>query len=104
MIDRKIEIVKYRISSAKETLDDAKILAQNKKWNSSINRLYYAVTALLLDANINPSSHNGVKSKFSENFILTQKISKEFEKIIRNYLLGAKKEIMTTSLILTEKR
>ena len=85
MIDQKIEIVKYRISRAKETLDDAKILAQNKKWNSSINRLYYAayyaVTALLLNKDINPSSHNGVKAKFSENFILTQKIPKELGKI-----------------------
>ena len=85
MIDQKIEIVKYRIFRAKETLDDAKILVQNKKWNSSINRLYYAayyaVTALLLNADINPLSHNGVKAKFSENFILTQKIPKELGKI-----------------------
>lgn len=83
-LERK-EIISYRISRAKETLDDAKILAQNKKWNSSINRLYYAayysVTALLLDSEINPSSHNGVKAKFSENFILTQKIPKELGKM-----------------------
>lgn len=83
-LDKK-EVIAYRISRAKETLDDAQILAHNKKWNSSINRLYYAayyaVTALLLDAEINPSSHNGVKAKFSENFILTQKIPKELGKI-----------------------
>ena len=63
-LDKK-EIFAYRISRAKETLEDAEIRAQNKKWNSSINRLYYAayyaVTALLLNADINPSSHNGVK-------------------------------------------
>jgi len=80
MSDQKIEIVKYRISRAKETLDDAKILAQNKKWNSSINRLYYAayyaVSALLLNADINPSSHNGVKAKFSEILFLLKRFLK----------------------------
>ena len=29
-------------SRAKDTLDDARILAEKHKWNSTINRLYYA--------------------------------------------------------------
>ncbi len=81
----KADIIRYRISRAKETLDDARILAQNQKWNSAINRLYYAafyaVTALLLKENINASSHNGTKSKFSEHFILTNKLSKNLGKM-----------------------
>lgn len=34
--------IKHRIERAWDTLDDARILAANKKWNSAINRLYYA--------------------------------------------------------------
>ena len=49
----KEELINYRISRAKDTLDDAQILADKGKWNSAINRLYYAayyaVIALLLD-------------------------------------------------------
>lgn len=37
--------------------------------------------ALLLDSNLKPTTHNGVKSNFSEYFIKTDKIPKEFGKI-----------------------
>ena len=54
MKDNTKELVNYRISRAKETLDDASILAEREKWNSTINRLYYAayyaVMSLLLDS------------------------------------------------------
>jgi len=36
------ELIQYRISKAKDTYDDAKLLFENKKWNSAINRLYYS--------------------------------------------------------------
>ena len=81
----KADIIIYRLSRARETLDDAKILAHNEKWNSSINRLYYAafyaVSALLLKENINASSHNGTKSKFSEHFIITGKLSQDYGRV-----------------------
>jgi hypothetical protein len=38
----KRDIVKYRLARAWETLDDARILSENEKWNSTINRLYYS--------------------------------------------------------------
>ncbi|HOS16635.1 MAG TPA: HEPN domain-containing protein [Bacteroidales bacterium] len=60
-------------------------LADNEKWNSCINRLYYstyyAIIALLLHVDLKPSTHNGVKSNFSEFFIKTGKIDKEYGKI-----------------------
>lgn len=81
----KSELINYRLFRAKDTLEDAKLLAEKNRWNSSINRLYYAayyaVSALLLDADISAATHNGIKSKFSEHFILTGKISKESGKI-----------------------
>lgn len=66
---------------ARDTLDDARILADKNKWNSAINRLYYAsyyaVMALLLDSDLKPTTHNGAKANFSEYFISTNKISKD---------------------------
>lgn len=72
MTGSKEDLIEYRLFRAKDTLDDAKILAEKNKWNSAINRLYYAsyyaVTALLLNADLKPSTHNGVKSNFTEHF------------------------------------
>lgn len=81
----KKDLINYRLLRAKDTFDDAQILAERNKWNSTINRLYYsvyyAVMALLLDSDLNPATHNGAKSNFSEHFILTNKIPKDFGKI-----------------------
>ncbi len=85
MSGTKEDLIKYRIARAKDTLDDARILAEKEKWNSTINRLYYAayyaVIALLLRDDLKPTTHNGAKSNFSEYFIKTGKIDKELGKI-----------------------
>ncbi|MEO8151171.1 MAG: HEPN domain-containing protein [Bacteroidia bacterium] len=89
------ELVNYRLHRAKETLDDARILSERRKWNSAINRLYYAafyaVTALLMADNINPLSHNGAKVKFSENYIKTGKVPKEYGKMYSQLFLWRQK-------------
>ena len=65
------DIVQYRLARARDTYDDAKILAENNKWNSTINRLYYsayyAVMALLIKHEINPTTHNGAKTNFTQH-------------------------------------
>lgn len=85
MTGSKKDLIQYRLHRAKDTYADAELLADSERWNSAINRLYYsayyAVTALLLDPDLNSTTHNGAKSKFSESFIKTRKISKEFGKI-----------------------
>jgi uncharacterized protein (UPF0332 family) len=79
------DLIKYRLSRAKDTFEDAQILAERNKWNSTINRLYYsayyAVMALLLNSDLKPTTHNGAKSCFSEYFILTNIIPKDLGKI-----------------------
>jgi len=81
----KRDLIIYRLARARDTFEDAQILAEKSKWNSSINRLYYsayyAVMALLLDSDLKPTTHNGAKSNFSEYFIKTEKIPKEYGKI-----------------------
>ncbi|MFO8022873.1 MAG: HEPN domain-containing protein [Perlabentimonas sp.] len=78
------DLVRYRIVRAKETLEDAKLLIESKRWNSAINRLYYSafyvVIALLLNENYKTTTHNGVKSIFSEQFVKKNIISQELGK------------------------
>ncbi len=84
MTGEKGDLVKYRLERAKETLEDAQLLIESKRWNSAINRLYYSafytVIALLLNENFKTTTHNGVKSIFSEQFIKKNIISQEFGK------------------------
>jgi len=75
----KKDLIRYRLNRARDTFDDARILADKEKWNSTINRLYYsayyAVIALLLDSDLKPTTHNGTKSYFSEYFIKKGQVS-----------------------------
>ena len=70
------QYIEYRINRAKETFQDAEYLAENKRWNSCINRLYYACfyacIAALLKKGVESKTHNGVKSQFSKTFIKTK--------------------------------
>ncbi len=85
MTGSKKELIRYRIARAKDTYDDALILADKEKWNSAINRLYYSayyiVMALLLSADLKPTTHNGSKSNFSEYFIKKGILPKEYGKM-----------------------
>ena len=84
MSNSKSDLIKYRLNRAIETFEDANILANEKRWNSAINRLYYAayyaVSALLLNKGLQPTTHTGAKSNFSEHFVKTGIISKELGK------------------------
>jgi len=85
MTGTKNDLINYRITRAKDTYDDALILSEREKWNSTINRLYYAtyyaLMALLLDSDLKPTTHNGAKSNFSEYFIKTGKIDSKYGKM-----------------------
>lgn len=36
------DLVLYRMARAQETLEDARILANARRWNACVNQLYYA--------------------------------------------------------------
>ena len=59
-IENKNEYIKYRFQRAEESLEDALIMIENKRWNTAINRLYYscfyAMLALLLNNDIETMS------------------------------------------------
>ncbi len=74
----------YRLLRARETYQDAVYLFERGSVNSSINRLYYAAfyatLALFLNSGIEIKSHNGIKLKLGEEFVLKGIISKEIAK------------------------
>lgn len=76
------DYISYRFLRAENTLNDAWILANNNSWNSCINRLYYsafyAITALLLSKGFEAKTHNGNKTLFFKEFVITGLIEKEF--------------------------
>ena len=80
------EYVKYRIESARKTFKAAKVLSDNGFWNSSVNRLYYAVfyavNALLVLNEIQTKSHSATKSQFSLHFVKTGKIDKKYGRLL----------------------
>ena len=84
--EEKIEYVNYRIKSAHNTYQAAKILAEKGFWNSALNRLYYSafysVNALLVYFDIQTKSHSSTKSKFSLHFIKTGKIDKKYGRLL----------------------
>lgn len=85
-LDERTEYVKYRIETAYKTLEAAKVLADSGFWNSSVNRLYYAlfyaVNALLVLNEIPTKSHSATKSQFSMHFIKTGRLDKKYGRLI----------------------
>ena len=76
------DYIKYRLERALSTFEDAETLANNQSWNSSMNRLYYscfyAVLALFAKHNIKSTTHSGTKTQFSQYFIKTGQLDKEY--------------------------
>ncbi|MCP4575638.1 MAG: HEPN domain-containing protein [Deltaproteobacteria bacterium] len=70
---------------AKETLEDARILANAGRWNACVNRLYYAcfyaVSAILVRHGLSSSKHTGVRSLFNRHYVKTGKVPKDLARI-----------------------
>ena len=81
----KEDYIFYRIEKANEAISDCKLLAENKRWNLCMNRLYYSVfymvSALLLKHNLTIHTHNGTKTKFFSEFVKKGLIDKKFSKL-----------------------
>ena len=79
------DLIDYRIEKAQETLHDARILANEKRWNTCVNRLYYAcfyvVSALLASKGLSSSKHTGIRSLFNKNFVKTGLVRKDAARI-----------------------
>ena len=84
-IGNQADYIQYRFRRAEESLVEANILFQNKRWNATINRLYYAcfyaVIALLLSHGIRTQTHDGARLQFGLHFVKTGLIDKRFGKL-----------------------
>jgi uncharacterized protein (UPF0332 family) len=82
------ELVSYRLQRARETIEDARILAQARRWNPCVNRLYYAcfyaVSAVLIQQGLSSSKHSGVRSLFNQHFVRTNKVPTETARIFND--------------------
>jgi len=85
MLGTKKDYINYRISKSKEIFDDAIILANNNRWNSCVNRLYYSsyylASVILYKNDIKATTHNGVKIQLFKNYIKTNIIDKKYGKL-----------------------
>lgn len=79
------DYIKYRVAKSDEIFQDALLLAENKRWNSCVNRLYYSifhlVSALLHLNGIDTKSHDGLKTQFLLNYVKTKLVDLEFGKL-----------------------
>jgi len=79
------DLAKYRMQRALETEEDARLLLENKRYNSATNRFYYsifyAIRALLATLGMDSSKHSGVLSLFHKEFVKPGLFSKSLSKI-----------------------
>jgi len=78
------DLVAYRLMRAKEAMDDAKILFENNKLFSTVNRIYYAmfyaVNGLLLLKGLSSAKHSGVLGLFNKEIVLPGMMGREWGK------------------------
>lgn len=81
------DLIKYRMSSAKEKLTSAKLLLEAGMYRDSIGRSYYAIfsaiRAVLAVRQIDFSKHAGVIAYFQKEFIKTEIFDKKYSKYLQ---------------------
>jgi len=79
-----IDLAKYRLEKAKNTLLDAKEYIGGATLDSTVNRIYYAmfyaVNALLITKGLSSSKHTGILSLFNREFVKKGLIEKQLGK------------------------
>jgi len=85
--EKQVQLARYRLTQAEETLDEAKFLLSGKKSpRSIINRayysMYYSLLSLLIFEEFISSKHIGMLSFFNREFIKTGIFPKEMGKWI----------------------
>ncbi len=79
--------VKYRLTTAQEELENAKLMYEHSRFKASMNRSYYAIfhamrSVLAIDQ-VDFKKHSGVISYFTREYIKTGVFDKKYSDIIR---------------------
>ena len=71
--DERNILVSLRLNNARQTLEDAKIIADNKLWKAAANRLYYAcfyaANALMVKFGFIAKTHSGIIRLLGLHFV-----------------------------------
>lgn len=81
------DLIKYRLSSAKEKLTSAKLLLEAGLYKDSVGRSYYAIfsaiRAVLVIRQVDFSKHAGVIAYFQKEFIKTGIFDRKYSKYLQ---------------------
>ena len=81
------DLIKYRLSSAKDKLASAKLLLDAGLYKDSVGRSYYAIfsaiRAVLAIRQVDFSKHSGVIAYFQKEFIKTDIFDKKYSKYLQ---------------------
>jgi uncharacterized protein (UPF0332 family) len=81
------ELSAYRYETAKENLQDARIMYDNGRYKNALNRAYYAifhsVRAVIALDGFDSSKHSGVIAFFNQNYVKNGTFTKDLSRIIR---------------------
>jgi uncharacterized protein (UPF0332 family) len=84
------DYIQYRIEKSDEFFKDAQLLAENSRWQSCVNRLYYScfhlIDALLSLDDISAKTHEGLKTKFLQLYVKTEEVDMELGKLYTQLL------------------
>jgi len=79
-------LVRYRLTEARESLEEAGVLARESRWRGAMNRVYYAMfygaLALLAVKQLEASRHSGVIALFHREFVRPGLFNKEQAKLL----------------------
>jgi len=83
-----IDLIKYRLQKAENTLSDAKNYINDATMEFTINRIYYAmfyaVNAILITKGLSSSKHSGVCAFFNKEFVNKRVIEGEWGEFYSN--------------------
>lgn len=86
----KADYIAYKLRKADESIHAAKVLLGNQLYADALSKIYYAafhaIGALLIQKDLNPKTHSGVKSLFHKEFIFTGIIDKNFAELFDTLL------------------
>jgi len=88
--EEKIALSRYRLDKADRLLADARLLLEQGRWESAVNRSYYAaLSAARADLILfggDPRSHEGVKTMVNQKLVLEGYLAKEYGRWFRDLL------------------
>lgn len=104
----KEDYINYKLKKADEALKEAQLLLENNFNDAAISRLYYAafyaISALVINLNLNPKTHQGVKAFLIKNLFLQENWMKSFLIFILYLWQRDMKQTMKTFLLLANER